>query len=101
MSSADAAAFLGITPRTLYGFIDAGELPAYRIGRVIRLQRHDVEAFVEACRIRPGTTSRHRMKVSPPNVARPAAHRPLASSNRPGARGGTLNSPNAMTRSHE
>ncbi|UDY35524.1 helix-turn-helix domain-containing protein [Dermatobacter hominis] len=54
MTSAEASTYLGITPRTLYGFIDRGELPAYRIGRVIRLQRHEVEAFVEACRIPPG-----------------------------------------------
>lgn len=32
---------LGITPRTLYRLIDAGEIPAYRMGRVIRLQLGD------------------------------------------------------------
>jgi excisionase family DNA binding protein len=53
MSSREAATYLGITRRTLYGFIDAGDLPAYRIGRVIRLQRREVEAFVDACRIQP------------------------------------------------
>lgn len=55
MSSAEAAEFIGVATRTLYGFINDGSLPAYRIGRVIRLQRPDVEAFVDACRIQPGT----------------------------------------------
>ena len=55
LSTADAAKALGITPRTLYRFIDKGDLPAYRFGRVIRVKRVDVEAFIEASRIEPGT----------------------------------------------
>lgn len=54
LSTQDAAARLGITPRTLYRFIDQGDLPAYRFGRVIRLRAHEVERFVESSRIRPG-----------------------------------------------
>ena len=55
MSTADAADYLGVQSRTLYRFIDEGRLPAYRFGRVIRLQRDDVDAFVQSCRIEPGT----------------------------------------------
>ena len=55
MSTAEAAKSLGITPRTLYRFIDEGQLPAYRFGRVIRLKAAEVEAFVDDCRIEPGT----------------------------------------------
>jgi excisionase family DNA binding protein len=38
---------LGVTITTLYRILDSGELPAYKIGRVIRIQRVDVEAFLE------------------------------------------------------
>lgn len=55
LSTADAAARLGITPRTLYRFIDEGQLPAYRFGRVIRLKDDEVSAFIDSCRIEPGT----------------------------------------------
>lgn len=55
LSTAEAANRLGITPRTLYRFIDEGQVPAYRFGRVIRLKAHEVDAFIEACRIQPGT----------------------------------------------
>ena len=55
LSTAESARRLGITPRTLYRFIDEGQLPAYRFGRVIRLKQSEVEAFIEACRIEPGT----------------------------------------------
>lgn len=55
LSTADAAARLGITPRTLYRFIDEGQLPAYRFGRVIRLKANEVDEFIESCRIEPGT----------------------------------------------
>ena len=41
--------------RTLYRFIDEGQLPAYKMGRVIRLQAGDVDAFIERARIVPGT----------------------------------------------
>ena len=55
LSTAEAAKALGITSRTLYRFIDEGQLTAYRFGRVIRLQETDVDAFIEASRIEPGT----------------------------------------------
>lgn len=55
LSTAEAAQRLGITPRTLYRFIDEGQLAAYRFGRVIRLKTTDVDAFIESCRIEPGT----------------------------------------------
>ena len=45
----------GIQLLTLYRIIDGGELPAYKVGRVIRLRRADVDAYIERCRVRPGT----------------------------------------------
>jgi excisionase family DNA binding protein len=55
LSTQEAARRLGITTRTLYRFVDQGELPAYRMGRVIRLQASDVDRFIEGSRIQPGT----------------------------------------------
>ncbi len=55
LSTAEAARRLGITPRTLYRFIDEGQLPAYRFGRVIRLKENEVDTFIDACRIAPGS----------------------------------------------
>jgi excisionase family DNA binding protein len=55
LGTKEAARRLGVTPRTLYRFIDEGGLPAYRLGRVIRLKQGDVDAFIETCRIAPGT----------------------------------------------
>jgi excisionase family DNA binding protein len=46
---------LGVTLRTLYRFIDEGQLPAYKMGRVIRLQARDVDDFISRARIVPGT----------------------------------------------
>lgn len=53
----EASRRLGIGLRTLYRLIDAGELPAYKLGRVIRLRENDLETYVEACRIEPGELS--------------------------------------------
>jgi excisionase family DNA binding protein len=55
LSTADAAKYLGITPRTLYRFIDEGQITGYRFGRVIRLKQTDVDAFIEASKIAPGS----------------------------------------------
>jgi excisionase family DNA binding protein len=49
-----AASYLGVTPRTLYRLIDEG-LPAYRLGRVIRVKEADLVAHLERARIPPGS----------------------------------------------
>ena len=55
MSTGEAAKRLGVTVRTLYRLIDESQLPAYKFGRVIRLQETQVDAFIEASRIQPGS----------------------------------------------
>lgn len=55
LNTNETAKRLGITPRTLYRFIDDGKIPAYRFGRVIRLKESEVAAFIERSRIVPGT----------------------------------------------
>lgn len=54
LSTTEAAHRLGVKRETLYGFIDRGELAAFRMGRVIRVREADLAAFIEACRIKPG-----------------------------------------------
>lgn len=55
MSTGEVAEYLGVNTRTLYRMIDEGELPAYKFGRVIRLQESDVVAFIERARVAPGS----------------------------------------------
>lgn len=55
LSTAEASERLGINTRTLYRFIDAGEIPAYKFGRVIRVQARDVDGFIEKARVAPGS----------------------------------------------
>lgn len=55
MGTREACERLGVTLRTLYRFIDEGQLPAYKMGRVIRVQESDVEEFIGRMRIEPGT----------------------------------------------
>ena len=55
LSTKEAAAALGLTPRTLYRLIDEGQLPAYRFGRVIRLKQSEIDVFVGDSRIAPGS----------------------------------------------
>jgi excisionase family DNA binding protein len=55
LSTARAAARLGITPRTLYRFVDRGDVEAHRIGRVLRFRLDELDQFIERCRIEPGS----------------------------------------------
>lgn len=55
VGTAEASDRLGVTLRTLYRLVDEGRLPAYKIGRVIRLKETDIDAFIEGARIQPGT----------------------------------------------
>jgi excisionase family DNA binding protein len=55
LSTKEASERLGITLRSLYRFIDEGDLVAYKFGRVIRIQDKDVAEFIEGSRISPGS----------------------------------------------
>ena len=55
LSTKECCARLGVTVRTLYRFIDEGQLVAYQMGRVIRVQEQDLDKFVESVRINPGS----------------------------------------------
>jgi excisionase family DNA binding protein len=55
LSTREASDRLGVTLRSLYRFIDEGHLVAYKFGRVIRVQEADVDRFIEASRIVPGS----------------------------------------------
>jgi len=55
LSTKEASELLGVTLRSLYRFIYEGDLVAYKFGRVIRIQQTDVERFIEASRISPGS----------------------------------------------
>lgn len=39
----DAARQLGVSFRDLYGLIDAGKLPAYKVGRDVLLRQADID----------------------------------------------------------
>jgi excisionase family DNA binding protein len=44
---------LGVTMRTLYRILNSGELPCYKIGRVLRIRRAEVRTFLEQGRVEP------------------------------------------------
>lgn len=54
VNSTQAARMMGVTIRRVYRLVDDGVLTAYRFGRVIRIKRSDLAAFIESCRIEPG-----------------------------------------------
>lgn len=68
MGSTQAAARLGITPRTLYRLIDHGDLHAHRVGRLIRIRSDEIDRYLEQATIQPGTLSHlHTAASARPN----------------------------------
>lgn len=65
LGTTEAARYLGVVPRTLYRMIDEGRIPAFKLGRVIRLRVADLEAFLESNRVQPGELKH----LYPPPVA--------------------------------
>ena len=55
LSTKECCERLGVTVRTLYRFIDEGQLPAYQMGRVIRVQEEDLNTFIHSVRLAPGS----------------------------------------------
>ncbi len=79
MGAPAEAKHLGVNLRTLYAIIDSGELPAFKIRRAIRLKRADVDAFLERCRVQPGTLSH----LYPPGEYGDPPRKPLGRRSRP------------------
>jgi len=55
LGTPEAARRLGITQRTLYRLIDEGQIPAYKMGRVIRVKESDLDVFLTNSRVTPGS----------------------------------------------
>ena len=54
MNAAEAAAYLGIPPRSLYELAAAGRIPCYRLSqRRLRFDLSDLEGFKQSCRCMP------------------------------------------------
>ena len=43
----EAARLLQVSDRTVWTLVDRGDLPAVRFGRTVRIDRRDLEAFIE------------------------------------------------------
>ena len=46
--------WLGLGRTKTYEMLQSGEIPSYKIGRVRRIRRQDVEAWLESNKFRPG-----------------------------------------------
>jgi len=55
MSTKEVAKYIGgLSVPTVHKLTNAGDLKAFKIGRVLRYRRCDADAFLEECRVNPG-----------------------------------------------
>jgi excisionase family DNA binding protein len=50
LNISDLSEYLSIKKSTLYLMVESGDMPHYRIGRLIRFRRDDVDAWIETHR---------------------------------------------------
>jgi len=43
----EVASLLSVRPSTVYQWVSSGEIPHYRLGRIVRFRRKDLETWVE------------------------------------------------------
>ncbi|MCX5858036.1 MAG: helix-turn-helix domain-containing protein, partial [Deltaproteobacteria bacterium] len=66
----DISTYLNIKSKTLYAMVESGDIPYYRIGRLIRFKREDVDLWMEAKKvigINPRGTSKRAFRSSKRN----------------------------------
>ena len=44
---AELSKYLSIKPSTLYSYVEAGLLPSYRIGKLVRFRQSDIDRWIE------------------------------------------------------
>jgi excisionase family DNA binding protein len=54
LSERDAADYLAIARRTLWGWRKQGRIPYIRFGSSVRYKREDIDAYIQANRTRDG-----------------------------------------------
>ena len=47
LSVAEAARYLGLSRKTLYSWAEKGTMPAYKVGRVWRFDKSELDSFVK------------------------------------------------------
>ena len=48
ISLSQAAAYLGLSPKTIYEWVEVGKMPGYKLGRLWRFDRDQLDGFVKA-----------------------------------------------------
>ncbi|HQQ88558.1 MAG TPA: helix-turn-helix domain-containing protein, partial [Smithellaceae bacterium] len=52
LTISDISEYLNIKEKTVYAKVESGEIPHYRIGRLIRFRLEDIDAWLDGCRNR-------------------------------------------------
>lgn len=50
MRPREVANYLSVAPMTIYNLIKKGQMPAFKVGKVWRIKRNDLEVYIEESR---------------------------------------------------
>jgi len=61
LTISEVAVYLNMKVKTIYAKVEAGEIPHYRIGRLVRFRLDEIDAWLEDCRSKdPQATEKHK-----------------------------------------
>lgn len=66
ITAKEAAARLGLSPKTVYGMIAEGTLPGYKFQGAVRVDEDELAAWKESCRVRPAPAPVERRRPGRP-----------------------------------
>ena len=74
LSVKELALYLNLKPKTVYHLVETASIPHYRVGRVVRFRREEVDAWMESKRIKADSVDVDKILASfyTPTEGRPS-----------------------------
>lgn len=66
LTAVDVAELLKITKNTVYEMVKRGELPGYKVGKKLRIDKKDVENYINSQKVTKGSNNQIKILIDEP-----------------------------------
>ncbi|AJG98753.1 excisionase [Clostridium beijerinckii] len=68
LTAVDVAELLKITKNTVYEMVKRGELPGYKVGKKLRIDKNDVENYINSQKVTKGSNNKIKILIDEPVI---------------------------------